>query len=267
MPTEYHDLSNWDIGFAALLIIVNGVISVALKLGLEKKLIVASIRTITQLSLLGFILEWIFQQNNWFYLFLIILFMTLTAGYTSSKNATRFYSGMWINSIFAVMVSSWLVTSIALLTVIRPETWKENPAQFVIPLLGMILGNTLNGISLGINYLNESLINNRGRVEMLLTLGATRWEAARVSVQSAVKSGMIPILNTMSVVGLVSLPGMMTGQILAGVPPLSAVKYQIVIMFLIASGTALGTIIAVVLGYRKLFNSDHQFLYERIQKR
>ncbi len=267
METEYHNLSNWDVGIAALLILINGVISIALKLGLERKLLLASVRTIIQLSLLGFVLEWIFNQNNWFYLFIIIAFMTVTAGVTASRNTTRFYTGMWINGVYAVLISSWVVTSIALLIVIRPETWKESPAQFIIPLLGMILGNTLNGISLGINHLNESLMTNRYQVEMYLTLGATRWQAARESVRSAVKNGMIPILNTMSIVGLVSLPGMMTGQILAGASPLSAVKYQIVIMFLIAAGTALGTIIAVLLSYQKLFNANHQFLYERIQKR
>lgn len=265
--TDYHDLSNWDVAIAALLILVNGIISIAMKLDLEKRLFLASIRTVTQLSLIGFVLEWIFNQNNWFYLFLIALFMTVTAGVTSARNAQRYYFGMWINGIYAVLISSWLVTSIALLTIIRPETWKESPAQFLIPLLGMILGNTLNGISLGMNQLNDTLLSKRYEVEMLLTLGATRWQAARESIRHAVRSGMIPIINTMTVVGLVSLPGMMTGQILAGASPLNAVKYQIMIMFLIAAGTALGTIISVLLSYHKLFNTDHQFLYERIRKR
>ncbi|MHC5541752.1 ABC transporter permease, partial [Singulisphaera rosea] len=95
-------------------------------------------------------------------------------------------------------------------------------------------------------------------------LGATRWEAARRPIQESVRTGMIPTINAMMVVGIVSLPGMMTGQLLAGVAPVEAVKYQIVIMFLISSGTALGTVGVVLLSYRRLFNVDHQFLYRRI---
>ena len=102
----------------------------------------------------------------------------------------------------------------------------------------MILGNTLNGISLGLDRLGEQLASKRDQVETLLALGATRWEAARAFIQQAVRTGMIPMINSMMIVGLVSLPGMMTGQLLGGTPPEQAVRYQIVIMFLLAAGTA-----------------------------
>jgi putative ABC transport system permease protein len=157
------------------------------------------------------------------------------------------------------------VTAVALLAVVQVRPWYL--PQYAIPLLGMILGNTLNGISLGLDRFGEELVGKRDQVEALLALGATRWEAARASVGRAVRTGMIPTLNTMMVVGLVSLPGMMTGQLLAGADPMQAVMYQIVIMFLIASATALGTVSVVLLGYRRLFSRDHQFLYARIQKR
>jgi putative ABC transport system permease protein len=128
----------------------------------------------------------------------------------------------------------------------------------------MILGNTLNGISLGLDRLGDELSGQRDRVEALLCLGATRWEAAHSAIETAVRTGMIPMINSMMVVGIVSLPGMMTGQLLSGVDPIQAVKYQIVILFLIAAGTALGTISVVLLSFRQLFNSRHQFLYQRL---
>ena len=103
-------------------------------------------------------------------------------------------------------------------------------------------------------------------MEGLLALGATRWEAARDVVRAAIRTGLVPIMNAMMVVGLVSLPGMMTGQILSGVDPLDAVKYQIVILFLIAAATTLGVVSAVLLGYRRLFTASHQFRYDRIRK-
>jgi putative ABC transport system permease protein len=124
----------------------------------------------------------------------------------------------------------------------------------------MVLGNTLKGISVGLNTFTEALVNRRDQVESLLALGATRWEAARAPVQHAVRTGMIPIINSMMVVGIVSLPGMMTGQLVSGMAPIQAVKYQIVIMFLIASATALGTVGVVTLSFLRLFNGNHQFL-------
>ena len=131
----------------------------------------------------------------------------------------------------------------------------------------MILGNTLNGISLGMDRLGDELATKHNQVDTLLALGATRWEAARASVQQAVRTGMIPMLNMMMIVGVVSLPGMMTGQLLAGTKPDQAVMYQIVIMFLLAAGTSLGTVSVVLLGYRRLFTAEHQFLPERLVKR
>ena len=95
-------------------------------------------------------------------------------------------------------------------------------------------------------------------------LGATRWEAALAPIRHAIRTGMIPIMNSMMVVGIVSLPGMMTGQLISGTAPLHAVQYQIVIMFLIASATALGTVGVVLLTYYRMFNHDHQFLSERL---
>jgi len=104
-------------------------------------------------------------------------------------------------------------------------------------------------------------------VDMALALGATRWEAAQAPARQAVRAGMIPTLNQMAVVGIVSLPGMMTGQVLAGQSPLQAVRYQIVIMFLIAASSALGTVLAVLLTYRRLFSADHRFLASRLVER
>jgi len=261
-----YDLTPLNIAFATVLVLVNGIISVWLKLDMEKRLLLASIRTVIQLLIIGLILNWIFKLSWWPVIGALTFTMTLIAGITAVQRSQRRYPGIWINSTIAVFVSSWLVCGFALTVIIPPQSWSENPAQYLIPLLGMILGNTLNGISLGLDRLSEELVLRRAEVELKLTLGASRNEAARGAIQTAVRSGMTPIINSMMVVGLVSLPGMMTGQILAGASPLESVKYQIVIMFLIASGTALGTVIAVMLGYRRLFNVRHQFLFDRIRK-
>jgi putative ABC transport system permease protein len=131
----------------------------------------------------------------------------------------------------------------------------------------MLLGNALNGISLGLDRFGEDLDGKRDLVDMLLALGATRWEAARAPIQQAVRTGMVPIINAMMIVGIVSLPGMMTGQILSGVSPVQASLYQIFIMFLIAATASLGTVSVVLLGYRRLFSPDHQFLHRKLTRK
>ena len=262
-------LDFWQLGIAASLILASGVISLLLQLGLERRLMVAAVRTVVQLLLIGYVLQIIFDVDQWYIVMVLMAVMTLIAGLAAVQRTGRRYRGIRLDSIISMWASSWLILAVALFAVIqvpqRGQSWYQ--PQYAIPLLGMILGNTLNGISLGLDRLGEELSGKRDQVETLLALGATRWEAAKAPIQQAVRTGMIPIINTMMVVGLVNLPGMMTGQLLAGTDPLPAVMYQIVIMFLIAAGTSLGTCSVVLLGYRRLFNADHQFLPGRLVKR
>lgn len=265
MTGEYLDLAPWQVGLAALLILVNAAISLALRLRMERRLLVAAVRTVLQLLLIGLVLGWVFAVRSWPLVLGILAIMALIAGVAAVRRNERRYAGIWLNSIVSMWASSWLIAAVALFGIVRVEPWYD--PQYAIPLTGMILGNTLTGIALGLDRLTEELVARRDRVEILLALGATRWEAAREPVRRAVRTGMVPIINSMMVVGVVSIPGMMTGQLLAGVEPMDAVEYQIVIMFLIASGTALGTVSVVLLGYRRLFSEAHQFLAHRITAR
>lgn len=259
MSSDYIELSIGQVAAAASLIAVNGIISVALRLGLERQLLLAGVRTVVQLTLIGFILQWVFTLQSWPPVIALLAVMTLIAGVSAVQRTERRFPGVWSVGIAAVWISSWLIGTAALLGIVRVEPWYR--PQYAIPLVGMILGNTLSGISLGLDRFAGELDGRRDEVEGLLALGATRWEAALPIIRDAVRTGMIPIINSMMVVGIVSLPGMMTGQLLAGEAPVETVKYQIVIMFLIASGTALGTMLAVLLSYRRLFNGRHQLTH------
>jgi len=261
MQAEYIQLSAWHVALAAALIVTSGAISMALRLGLERRLAIASVRTVVQLLLIGLVLKWIFTAHP-AYIALLTLTMTSIAGLAAVNRTGRRYRGVYLDSLLSVWSSSWLITAAALLAGVQVDPWYQ--PQYAVPLLGMILGNTLTGISLGLDRLGEELDTKRDEVETLLALGATRWEAARGAIQQAVRTGMVPTINAMMVVGVVSLPGMMTGQLLAGVDPLQAVLYQIVIMFLIAAGTSLGTVAVALLGYRRLFSRAHQFLVARL---
>ncbi len=258
MKTPYIELSYYQVALAAGLVLVNGAISVVLKLELERRLLIAAVATVVQLLLIGLVLEWVFRVDRWYVVLGMMTIMTLVAGDAATRRTKMRYPGIRARSIGATWASSWLVAAIALGAIVRVHPWYT--PQYAIPLLGMILGNTLNGVSLGLDRLGGELSSRRDQVESLLALGASRWEAARGPIRQAVRTGLIPTINAMMVVGIVSLPGMMTGQLLAGTSPVEAVKYQVVIMFLIASGTALGTVSVVLLSYRRLFNEDHQFL-------
>ncbi len=262
----YYNLSPLEVSLAAGLILIAGAVSLALKLGLEWRLALASIRTVTQLILIGYLLGWIFAQSHFIAIGALLVLMTVTAGIAAVRRTSHRFPRIYVSSVVAIMGSSWLVTAITLSAIIDPSVWRDRPAQYVIPILGMMLGNVLTGISLGLDQLGKSLANERTRVELYLSLGATRWEAAQPFVREAIRTGMIPIINSMMVVGLVSLPGMMTGQLLSGVEPLAAVEYQIIIMFMICASTSLGTIGVVMLGFQQLFNKRHQFCHTRLRR-
>lgn len=265
MSPALQDLSLGDLAVAALLVLVNGAISMLLRLDLERRLLWAALRTVLQLLAVGYVLGWVFAYDRWYAVLALMAAMTLVAGLSGSQRGAWRYAGQTLDSIVSIWLGSWLVAAVGLLVVIRIHPWYT--PQYAIPILGMILGNTLTGASLGVERMTHELTARRDRVESALAMGATRWEAAREPARQALRAGMLPTLNQMTVVGIVSLPGMMTGQVLAGQSPLQAVRYQIVIMFLIAAGSSLGTLSAVLLTYRRLFSADHCYLAARLLPR
>jgi putative ABC transport system permease protein len=258
-------LSALDLVVSAVLVLAAGAVSVALRLGMERRLAIAAARTVVQLLLVGYVLRFVFGLATVPAVLAMAAVMVTAASRAAVQRASRTFGGATLRAFLTLVVCGLLTTFTVTRLVIGVEPWWQ--PRYLIPLLGMVLGNGLTGISLCLDTLLESLSDRRAEVEMELALGATRWEAARGPLREAVRRGMIPIVNSMMVVGLVSLPGMMTGQILAGASPLEAVKYQIVIMFMVAGATSLGCIGMAMLVYRRLFNERHQLRAERIRRR
>jgi len=142
--------------------------------------------------------------------------------------------------------------------IIRAEPWYS--PRIVIPIFGMILGNSMNAVAISLERLYASARDKINELEVLIACGATPWEAVRGCVCDAVRAGMTPTINSMMVIGLVSLPGMMTGQILGGADPREAVRYQIVIMYVIAAAVTMGSFILVGLTYKRLFDKEGALL-------
>jgi putative ABC transport system permease protein len=264
MQNNYIPINYGQLALSAALILVNMGLSLALKLGLEQRLLLASLRMVIQLLLVGYILQWVFTLDNPVLVLVVALAMTVMAGVSAVSRTRRQYKNIYWNSFVSLLTSSFIVTGLTTVGIIRVEPW-YNP-QYLIPMLGMVLGNALTSTSLALDRFMEDLVNRQNQIESLLALGATRWEAAHETIKEALRTGMIPIINSMMVMGIVSLPGMMTGQILAGATPTDAVRYQIVIIFAIASGTALGTIGVILLAFRVLFNQQHQLRLDRLRK-
>ena len=171
IATTYLQLSAGQVALAALLILINGAISVALRLEIERSLLVAAARTVVQLLLIGMVLEWVFRIDSLPVVLLLFCVMTLVAGLTAVQRSERRYPGIWLNTVVSVWASSWLITAFALFVVLHGlDKWYQ--PQYAIPLLGMVLGNTLNGISLGQHALTEAFATRREQVEGLLALGA-----------------------------------------------------------------------------------------------
>ncbi|GAA4408792.1 iron export ABC transporter permease subunit FetB [Advenella faeciporci] len=262
---SYIEISYLDIALASLLVLANGLISLLLKLRLEKSLLVAAVRMVVQLLLIGYILKWVFSVDQWYVVLLIIGIMTFIAGMAAHNRNRIQYGGMRVDALVSVWVSSWLIALLGLVVVLQVQPWYK--PQYVIPIMGMILGNTLTGVSLGLDRITHELTQKREQVEMLLSLGASRWEAYKEPAQNAVMAGMMPTINSMMVIGLVSLPGMMTGQILAGQDPEQAIRYQIIVMFFLSAASAIGCVLAVLFVFRRLFSKSHNFMYWKLQEK
>ncbi|HKJ89446.1 MAG TPA: iron export ABC transporter permease subunit FetB [Gammaproteobacteria bacterium] len=258
-------LSAADLAVAASLILLNGGISLAMSLGMTRSIFIAAGRMIVQLLAVGAVLEWVFGLRHPSAVIGLGLLMAVLAGREAVARQRYRFTGIYPLGWGVMVGASFLVTAVALLGIISVHPWFR--PQYAIPLLGMVLGNTLNGIALGMDRVLTGLRREQAHIELLLSLGATRREALRGLARDAIRVGTTPIINAMSVAGIVSLPGMMTGQILSGTAPVEAVKYQIMIFFLIAAGTSLGTVGAVLGSLRRLVDSRGRIRAEALEKK
>jgi len=264
--TGYIELTILDLALASLLILINGGLSLWLRLKLERSLALATLRMIVQLTAIGFVLKALFLTVSPWLTGGAALAMILFAGREIAARQERKMLGWWSYGlgVSCMATAAFVVTIFALTTQLQADPWYH--PRFALPILGMVLGNTMTSISLGLDRLTSSAGRERAAIEAQLALGATRQEAMRPFTRLALRSALMPTINAMAATGLVSLPGMMTGQILSGVDPVEATKYQILIMFLIAGGTGLGAVTAVMGGMMRLTDERHRLRLDRLEE-
>lgn len=262
---NYVPLALSDLAIAAALVALNGAISIAYGLRLEKSLTIASIRMIVQLALVAVVLKFIFAQTSPLWTALFALVMAVAAGAEVVMRQERRFKGwraMLLSSSPAF--AAGLLTTFIALAVIQPSPWYA--PRFLLPILGMIVGNAMSGVALVLDTATSSAARERQSIEARLALGATRFQAFEDILRRSLRTGLMPILNQMAAAGIVSLPGMMTGQILAGIDPVEAAKYQVMIMFLIAGATAIAVLASGIAAVHLMTDERHRLRLDRLSK-
>ena len=258
MEPEIVNIGFGQLAAGLLFILIAGAASVFHALKLERDLLIGTVRTFAQLFMLGYVLKFIFNLDNVWLVLLIFFFMTFFAAWTIYSRVEEKQISFFFPVLFSMTISFFLVSFMVTAVVVGVKPWWK--PQYFIPLGGMVIGNSMNAIAIALERLLGDLRTNRKEIEMKLCLGADYKEASQETVRDAVKAGMIPSINSMMAVGMVFIPGMMTGQILAGADPVLAIKYHIVIMVMIVGSTAIGTLLAISLVRRLCFSPGHQLL-------
>ncbi len=247
-----------DLAFALAMITLAIGLSRWQTLALEGQLFMAAVRSLLQLTVVGYVLAFIFALDNpWAVIAILAVMLTIAAIVTRNRIGKKIPRLLWV--VWAsLLTSTTLVMGYTIILIVEPPRWYE--PQYLIPLAGMVLGSTINSASLAGERLVSAINSNRLEIETHLCLGATPQQAIVKYRQEAIRTGLIPLLNQMMVVGLVSLPGMFTGQVLAGADPLNAVSYQLLILFMLALANTLTTSLITRGIYQRFFNQHSQLL-------
>lgn len=255
------DLSLWQLAAAGVYVIVTLILVRWLGVPREREIVTAVLRMTIQLFITGYVLTWVFDRPN-FLTVLVILIVMLTFAVINSIRRINEFVPVPLRKVMAVALVVGAVSSLAffLFVIVQNRSWQD--PRYVIPIAGMIIGNSMTGVALGGSRLIQGMQDQRPSIEGALMLGATPKAASRRVVQQAFDAAILPTVNTMLGIGIVSLPGMMTGQILAGQDPQVAIRYQIAIMVSIMAAVAMSVVILVEWGYRSFFTPAAQLMEE-----
>ncbi len=248
-------MSNLSLVLASVLVFIPVLISNKEKLGLEKEIAISVIRAIIQLLIVGYLLDIIFGLNTPFAILSLIIVMITNASFNIKKRGGKIENVVKI-SFVSMLIAAFSTLSILILTKAINFTANE-----VIPISGMVISNSMVAIGLSYKNLNNAFENRRAEVEAKLSLGADIKDASSSLIKESIKMSILPTIDSAKTLGIVALPGMMTGLILAGTPPLIAIKFQILVTFMMLSATSISSMLATYLAYRSFFNNRKQLKY------
>ena len=253
------NLSFWQLGIAYVFVIILLLIVRWRGIRRERLILLASIRMTIQLMLMGYWLLYVFNNPSWWLSSIMLLIMLGFATWNIFKRVPYIISAKMKILIAAALFGGSLISVlIFIIAVVQVNPWYE--PQYIIPISGMIVGNSMTGITLALNRLYSDMSDKRDFIENSLMLGATPIEATKPLINQAFDTALLPTINSMLGMGIISLPGMMTGQILSGTLPTTAIRYQIGIMLAIMGSLALTVITFLVIGSKLFFNRYAQLL-------
>ncbi len=252
-------MSNLDLAFVYVLLLIPLWISATFALGRIRETLWAVVRMTVQLTLIGLYIEVLFRVESVWLNLLWVVAMLIVADLSVLKKSGIPARPLLVTTIFVTLTPGILVPVAVLLAAVRPDPWYE--ARTLIPLVGMVLGNSLRGNIVALSRFREILTTERDLYASRLMLGATRREALHPVYRASLQASLAPQLASIATIGLVSLPGMMTGQILGGALPLTAIRYQIAIMLTILAAVSLAALLNVAVASRLLLD-DRDMPYE-----
>ncbi len=241
---------SFTLAFVAIAIIL----STWLKIGVERDIIIATVRSTIQLLIVGYILKIVFGLNNPLFIVLMIILMIAVATQNASKRGNGIVGVTW-RILIAITIAEVIAQSLLVGLHIIPAK-----AQYLIPISGMIIGNAMIVSGLLLNRLQSEAASHRQEIITLLALGGTPKQSMMPFVKQAIRASLIPTIDSTKTMGLVQLPGMMTGQIIAGADPIIAVRFQLVVLFSFMASAMIASITLGFLTYPSLFNQYQQLI-------
>ena len=250
-----HNITNESLALALMLVVVAILISHKEKLALEKDILWSVGRAIIQLIIVGYVLKYIFSVDDASLTLLMVLFICFNAAWNAQKRS-KYIAKAFISSFIAITVGAGITLAVLILS----GSIEFIPMQ-VIPIAGMIAGNAMVAVGLCYNNLGQRGISEQQQIQEKLSLGATPKQASAILIRDSIRAALIPTVDSAKTVGL------MSGLIFAGIDPVKAIKYQIMVTFMLLSTASLSTIIACYLTYRKFYNSRHQLVVTQLKKK
>ncbi|HCV7140786.1 TPA: iron export ABC transporter permease subunit FetB [Staphylococcus aureus] len=248
-------MSNTALGLTALLLVIPIIISYKEGLHIIKDLIVATVRAVVQLIILGFLLHYIFKINDKWLLVLCVFVIIVNASWNTISRSSPVMHHVFLISFVAIFVGTALPLAGTIVTGAIQFTANE-----VIPIGGMLANNGLIAINLAYQNLDRAFVQDGTNIESKLSLAATPKLASKGAIRESIRLAIVPTIDSVKTYGLVSIPGMMTGLIIGGVPPLQAIKFQLLVVFIHTTATIMSALIATYLSYGQFFNARHQLV-------
>ena len=257
MSGNSYDIDVWGLLVALAMVAVAAGISEAMRISIGRTLLWSACRALLQLCAMGFVVGYVIRRNDPWLVFALITAMLLAAVQITLSRARGIPKGLAGPVLLSLAITMLLMISLVTELVVRPHPWYA--PQLVVPLTGMLLGNTVSALAVGLTRFYESMDERRDEIDTMLALGATAWEASRPSIVSSIRLGLLPTTATLASCGIVTIPGMMAGQVIAGGDPLQAAKYQFVVFAAISALTLVADGLIMTMVFRTCFTDDDQF--------